>query len=115
MKKILLGIFITIFFAGGALAERYVMVTHTAGTDPFWPVVQKGGEDAAKAIGADFEYMFHPSGDMAEMAKLIVAADLMALTLLKEQYGAQKAVEMYTEMFFMDLIAKKQKRDKESK
>ena len=74
MKKILLGIFITIFFAGGALAERYVMVTHTAGTDPFWPVVQKGGEDAAKAIGADFEYMFHPSGDMAEMAKLIVAA-----------------------------------------
>ena len=28
------------------------------------------------------------------------------LTLLKEQYGAQKAVEMYTEMFFMDLIAK---------
>ena len=55
MKKILLGIFITIFFAGGALAERYVMVTHTAGTDPFWPVVQKGGEDAAKAIGADFE------------------------------------------------------------
>ena len=74
MKKILLGMFITIFFAGGALAERYVMVTHTAGTDPFWPVVQKGGEDAAKAIGADFEYMFHPSGDMAEMAKLIVAA-----------------------------------------
>ena len=79
MKKILLGIFITIFFAGGALAERYVMVTHTAGTDPFWPVVQKGGEDAAKAIGADFEYMFHPSGDMAEMAKLIVAAQLLSL------------------------------------
>ena len=36
------------------------------------------------------------------------------LKLLKEQYGAQKAVEIYTEMFFMDLIAKKQKRDKES-
>ena len=33
------------------------------------------------------------------------------LTLLKEQYGAEKAVEMYTEMFFMDLISKKQKRD----
>lgn len=50
------------------------MVTHTQGTDPFWPVVQKGGEDAAAAIGADFEYNFAPSGDMADMAKLISAA-----------------------------------------
>ena len=74
MKKILLGIFITIFFAGGALAERYVMVTHTAGTDPFWPVVQKGGEDAARAIGADFEYIYNPSADMADMASSIQAA-----------------------------------------
>ena len=54
------------------------MVTHTVGTDPFWPVVQKGGEDAAKAIGADFEYMFHPSGDMAEMVKLIVVLQLLS-------------------------------------
>ena len=35
------------------------------------------------------------------------------LELLKEQYGCEKAVEMYTEMYFMDLIAKKQKRDEE--
>ena len=60
--------------SGSALAERYVMITHTQGTDPFWPVVQKGGEDAAKAIGADFEYNFAPSGDMADMANLIEAA-----------------------------------------
>lgn len=60
--------------AGTASAERYVMVTHTQGTDPFWPVVQKGGEDAAKAIGAEFEYNFAPSGDMADMARLIEAA-----------------------------------------
>lgn len=60
--------------AGAAHAERFVMVTHTQGTDPFWPVVQKGGEDAAKAVGADFEYNFAPSGDMADMARLIEAA-----------------------------------------
>ena len=60
--------------SGAAYAERFVMITHTQGTDPFWPVVQKGGEDAAKAIGAEFEYNFAPSGDMADMARLIEAA-----------------------------------------
>ena len=60
--------------AGTASAERFVMITHTQGTDPFWPVVQKGGEDAARAVGADFEYNFAPSGDMADMARLIEAA-----------------------------------------
>ncbi len=60
--------------AGTASAERFVMITHTQGTDPFWPVVQKGGEDAATAVGAEFEYNFAPSGDMADMARLIEAA-----------------------------------------
>ena len=60
-------------FADGH-GERYVMITHTQGTDPFWPVVEKGGRDAAAAIGADFEYNFDVSGDMAAMAALIEAA-----------------------------------------
>jgi simple sugar transport system substrate-binding protein len=57
-----------------ALAERYVMITHTQGTDPFWPVVEKGAKDAASALGVDLEYNFAPSGDMADMAALIEAA-----------------------------------------
>ncbi len=60
--------------ASMATAERYVMITHTQGTDPFWPVVEKGGRDAAKAVGAELEYNFDASGDMAGMAKLIEAA-----------------------------------------
>ena len=60
--------------AGMASAERYVMVTHGEGKDPFWPVVQKGGEDAARHIGADFEYVYTPSADMGDMAKSIAAA-----------------------------------------
>ncbi len=60
--------------SGAAQAERYVMVTHGEGKDPFWPVVQKGGEDAARHVGADFEYIFNPSGDMGDMAKSITAA-----------------------------------------
>lgn len=60
--------------AAPAFAERYVVITHTQGTDPFWPVVEKGARDAAAAVGAEIEYNFDVSGDMAAMAKLIEAA-----------------------------------------
>ena len=72
---------LTTLFAGAlmvagsaAMAERYVVITHTQGTDPFWPVVEKGAKDAAAAVGAEIEYNFDASGDMAGMAKLIEAA-----------------------------------------
>ena len=74
MKKVLLAGAVAALASGTASAERYVMITHTQGTDPFWPVVEKAGRDAAKAVGADFEYNFAASGDMADMAKLIEAA-----------------------------------------
>ena len=74
MKKLIIGFAAIFALASSIHAERYVMVTHGEGKDPFWPVVQKGGEDAARAVGADFEYIFTPSGDMADMAKSIAAA-----------------------------------------
>lgn len=74
MKKFILSFTAFLLFAGSAMAEKYIMVTHTQGTDPFWPVVEKGGRDAAEALGVDFEYRFAPSGDMADMARLIEAA-----------------------------------------
>ncbi|MEL7049812.1 MAG: substrate-binding domain-containing protein, partial [Pseudomonadota bacterium] len=74
MKKLVATAMATLMLAGGALAERYVVITHTQGTDPFWPVVEKGAKDAAAAIGAEIEYNFDASGDMAGMAKLIEAA-----------------------------------------
>ena len=78
MKKILIAAAAASMVAGSAFAgghgERYVMITHTQGTDPFWPVVEKGGRDAAAAVGATLEYNFDVSGDMAAMAALIEAA-----------------------------------------
>ena len=74
MKKFLIAIAALVFVSSSSFAERYVMVTHGEGKDPFWPVVQKGGEDAARAIGADFEYIYNPSADMADMASSIQAA-----------------------------------------
>jgi simple sugar transport system substrate-binding protein len=41
MKKFLLTIAAIVFVTGSAFAERYVMVTHGEGKDPFWPVVQR--------------------------------------------------------------------------
>lgn len=75
MKKALMAAMTASVVAGAAVAEeRYVMITHTQGTDPFWPVVEKGGRDAAEDVGATLEYNFDASGDMAGMAKLIEAA-----------------------------------------
>ncbi|MCV2875681.1 sugar ABC transporter substrate-binding protein [Rhodobacteraceae bacterium XHP0102] len=74
MKKLILTAATAALMAGAAHAERYVMITHTQGTDPFWPVVEKGGRDAAAAVGATLEYNFDVSGDMAAMAQLIEAA-----------------------------------------
>lgn len=74
MKKLILAASAVMALTAPAMAERYVMITHTQGTDPFWPVVEKGGKDAAAAVGAELEYNFDASGDMAGMAKLIEAA-----------------------------------------
>src|SRR4030095_3277167 len=74
MRKLLAFTAAFLLTAGAAHAERYVMVTHTQGTDPFWPVVEKGAKDAAKALGVELEYNYAPSGDMADMAKLIESA-----------------------------------------
>jgi len=75
MKKLLVAAAGLLMLTGVAHAEeRYVMITHTQGTDPFWPVVEKGGKDAAAALGVKFEYNYPPSGDMSDMAKLIEAA-----------------------------------------
>jgi len=74
MRKLLAATAALMALTGAAHAEKYVMITHTQGTDPFWPVVEKGGRDAAQAVGAEFEYNFAASGDMADMARLIETA-----------------------------------------
>lgn len=75
MKKLTIAAIAAACIAGPSLAaERYVMITHTQGTDPFWPVVEKGAKDAAAALGVELEYNYAASGDMADMAKLIEAA-----------------------------------------
>lgn len=74
MKQVLIATAAACMAALPALAERYVVITHSEGTDPFWPVVEKGAKDAGAAIGVDIDYQFDPTGDMAGMARLIEEA-----------------------------------------
>src|SRR5210317_1538867 len=94
MKKLILSIAALALFATTAFAERYVMITHGEGKDPFWPVVQKGGEDAARAIGADFEYIYNPSADMADMASSIQAAVAAGVPVITMNSGLESSASL---------------------
>src|SRR6056300_654230 len=94
MKKLILSIAALALFATSAFAERYVMITHGEGKDPFWPVVQKGGEDAARAIGADFEYIYNPSADMADMASSIQAAAATGVPVITMNSGLESSASL---------------------
>ena len=61
-------------WTAAGFAETYIVVTHTAGTDPFWPVVQRGAEDAAADVGATLEYRHPSAGDLVEMGQIVEAA-----------------------------------------
>jgi len=71
----------TVIFAGilammvsPVFAQEYILITHSDGTDPFWPVVQKGAEDAAKQVGATLTYRHPNRVDAPEMAQIIEAS-----------------------------------------
>jgi simple sugar transport system substrate-binding protein len=73
-----------------ALAENLILITHSDGTDPFWPVVQRGAEDAAKQVGATLTYRHPNRVDAVEMAQLIEASitqkpDGMIISILDPQ------------------------------
>jgi len=75
MKKSLLAAALMLgTFIGNAQAERYVLIHHGQGVDPFFPVIERGARDAAKSFSATIEVNFDPNGDMANMARLIESA-----------------------------------------
>ncbi|MCI4663547.1 MAG: sugar ABC transporter substrate-binding protein [Neomegalonema sp.] len=60
--------------AAPATAQDIIVVSHGQADDPFWSVVKKGVELAAKHTGASVDYRSPPTFDMAAMAQLIDAA-----------------------------------------
>jgi simple sugar transport system substrate-binding protein len=73
MRKLALLAAAVAMMATPAVAAEYVLITHSDGTDPFWPVVQKGAEDAAKQVGATLTYRHPNRVDAPEMAQIIEA------------------------------------------
>jgi simple sugar transport system substrate-binding protein len=53
---------------------KIIVITHGQTSDPFWFVVRKGVESAAKQTDSDVEYQSTGQFDLAAMAKLIDAA-----------------------------------------
>lgn len=60
--------------AEGERGYRFVVVSHGQASDPFWSVVKRGVDQAAKDMGVKVEYQAPGTFDMVEMAQLIDAA-----------------------------------------
>ena len=59
------------FVAGTASAEKYVLVSHAPDSDSWWNTIKNGIALAGKHVGADVEYRNPPTGDIADMARII--------------------------------------------
>lgn len=75
MKRGLVGILFLILCTTAIARDKYILVSHSDGTNVFWQVLAKGAFDAAKLVGADLEFR-HPnrSADAVAEAQIIDAA-----------------------------------------
>jgi simple sugar transport system substrate-binding protein len=60
--------------AAQAANERFVFVSHAPDSDSWWNTIKNALKDAEKANGVKVEYRNPPSGDVAEMARIIQQA-----------------------------------------
>ncbi len=82
LAKLALAALVSASFLSGAHAEnlkeakdvRITFVVHGASSDPYWSVVKRGADDAAKLTGATVEYHNPQVFDVVEQARLMEAA-----------------------------------------
>ncbi|MEM1284052.1 MAG: sugar ABC transporter substrate-binding protein [Pseudomonadota bacterium] len=62
--------------AGAAQAEgeRYVLVSHAPDSDSWWNTIKNGIALAGEQVGVEVEYRNPPTGDIADMARIIEQA-----------------------------------------
>jgi simple sugar transport system substrate-binding protein len=62
--------------AGTAQAEgeRYVLVSHAPDSDSWWNTIKNGIALAGEQMGVEVEYRNPPTGDLADMARIIEQA-----------------------------------------
>ena len=61
---------------GAAVAEgeNYVLVSHAPDSDTWWNTIKNGIALAGEQVGANVEYRNPPTGDIADMARIIEQA-----------------------------------------
>ena len=80
MKNLLGAIAITmgITLAAGAVHamghEKYILVSHAPDSDSWWNTIKNGLALAGKQMGVEVEYRNPPTGDLADMARIIEQA-----------------------------------------
>ncbi|MEL6920762.1 MAG: sugar ABC transporter substrate-binding protein [Pseudomonadota bacterium] len=57
-----------------AEGERYVLVSHAPDSDTWWNTIKNGIALAGEQVGAEVEYRNPPTGDIADMARIIEQA-----------------------------------------
>ena len=80
MKKTFTAIAAAAFAVVGAVApaqaegERYVLVSHAPDSDSWWNTIKNGIALAGDQMGVEVEYRNPPTGDIADMARIIEQA-----------------------------------------
>ena len=57
-----------------AEGERYILISHAPDSDSWWNTIKNGINLAAKQMGVKVEYRNPPTGDLADMARIIEQA-----------------------------------------
>ena len=51
--------------------EKYVLIEHSPDSETFWNTVKNGATLAAKEVGAEVTFRNPPTGDLADMVRII--------------------------------------------
>ena len=57
-----------------AEGEKYILVSHAPDSDSWWNTIKNGIALAGEQVGAEVEYRNPPTGDIADMARIIEQA-----------------------------------------
>ncbi|MCH2285509.1 MAG: sugar ABC transporter substrate-binding protein, partial [SAR324 cluster bacterium] len=57
--------------AAQAAGEKYILVSHAPDSDSWWNTIKNGLALAGKQMGVEVEYRNPPTGDLADMARII--------------------------------------------
>ncbi len=74
MKRMIIAAMGLLALTAAGHAETYMVITSSDGTDPFWPIVNRGAQEAAQKVGATVVIRHPNKADASEMVNIIDTA-----------------------------------------